>query len=121
MIYYVATPYTKFSEGIWPAYKEAARVTGGLLARGINVFSPIAHSHPLAVYGGIDPLDHQFWMNADQPYMDMCGALIVVTMPGWDKSKGVATEIFEFGKRDKPIFYCDPVTLRLSDAPVVTP
>lgn len=116
-MYYVATPYTKYHEGIWPAYKEAARVTGRLIAQGMAVFSPIVHSHPLAFYGDLDPLDHQFWMKVDQPYMDMCDVLIVVTMKGWDESKGVAAEIFEFSKRGKTVVYCDPVTLEISDIP----
>lgn len=117
--YHVATPYTKYHAGIWPAYKEAARITGNLLKRGYDVFSPIVHSHPLAFYGDIDPLDHKFWMAVDAPFMAGCDALIVVTMPGWNESDGVAAEIFEFKKRGKPIFYCDPATFDLSEhAPI---
>lgn len=115
-MYYMASPYTRYHEGIWQAYKEAARIAGKLAAAGLNVYSPIVHCHPLAVYGGIDPLNHQFWMKADAPFVAICEGLIVAKMPGWQESKGVTFEVQEFVTVRKPIYFLDPATLELTPA-----
>lgn len=115
LLYYLATPYTKYRAGIWPAYKEAARIAGRLTAIGLNVYSPIAHSHPLAVYGGIDPLDHDLWMRVDAPFVAICGALIVAKMDGWRDSKGVTIEIESFATAGKPIFSVEPNSLVITE------
>lgn len=114
-LYYLATPYTKYHAGIWPAYKEAARIAGRLTALGISLYSPIAHSHPLAVYGGIDPLDHSFWMRVDARFVAICDALIVAKMNGWDESKGITIEIAAFATAGKPIFTVEPDSLVITE------
>jgi len=116
-VIYLATPYTKYQAGIWPAYKEAARIAGGLLKLGHDVYSPIAHSHPLAVYGGLDPLDGALWQRVDAPFLAMCDECVVALMDGWQESAGVAHEIAEFRKAGKRVRYLDPPTLELRDAP----
>lgn len=110
-LYYLASPYTRYEHGIWPAYKEAARLAGKLALAGAQVYSPIVHSHPLAIYGEIDPLNHRFWMEVDKPFVVMCKGLIVAKMAGWEDSKGVLAEIRDFA--DRPMFYLDPVTMEL--------
>jgi hypothetical protein len=117
-LFYMASPFSHYKAGIWPAYKEAARLAGKLAAAGVQCFSPIAHSFPLAIYGEIDPLNHKFWMEIDKPFVAMCKGLIVAKMPGWEESKGIAVEIAEFA--DRPTFYLDPVTLELTGEGVVT-
>jgi hypothetical protein len=57
---YLATPYSKFSGGINMAFVEASIFAARLLALGVKIYSPIAHTHPLAIYGNIDPLDLTF-------------------------------------------------------------
>lgn len=118
MIWYLATPYTKYPAGIWPAYKEAARIAGALCGAGINVYSPIAHSHPLAIYGGVDPLDHDLWKRVDAPFVDICGGLIVAMMTGWETSAGITHEIAEFTAAGKPVRHLDPATMALSEMAV---
>lgn len=113
-LYYLATPYSRYKDGIWPAYKVAARLAGRLVAQGLNIYSPIAHSHPLAIYGGVDPLDHDLWMRIDAPFVSVCGGLIVGTMDGWRDSKGVTHEIGEFVRARKPVYQVDPTTLEIA-------
>lgn len=92
-LYYMASVYTQFPKGLEQAYIEASKSAAMLLKRGLNVFSPIAHSHPIALYGGIDKIDHDFWMRLDIAILDECAGLLVVMMPGWRESKGIAAEI----------------------------
>lgn len=103
MLYYVATPYSKYAAGIDEAFKDACRATAILIGRGLNVYSPIAHTHPIALYGGIDPLDHTIWMALDHHMMKAADGCIVLMMPGWKESKGVQIEIDTFKQMGKPI------------------
>jgi hypothetical protein len=48
-------------------------------------------------------------MAQDRPFMDLCHMLVVVTMDGWKKSRGVTEEIETFRKAGKPILYMDPI------------
>lgn len=113
---YMATPYTKYKDGIECAFKDASALAARLLVRGVKVYSPIAHTHPLAVYGGLDPLDHKIWLPFDEAMMRACAALVVAQMDGWRESYGVLHEIKFFAEQRKPVFYLDTVTLRVADA-----
>lgn len=103
MLWYLATPYSKYKDGIQAAFEEACRAAAYLMKMGDHVYSPIAHSHPIAMIGGLDPLDHDMWMALDEKAMRGCDGLIVLKMDGWDQSKGVGIEIDAFAKAGKPI------------------
>jgi hypothetical protein len=115
--WYVATCYTKHEHGIHVAHIDACKVTAALLTRGVQVFSPIAHSHGIALYGGIDPLSHAIWLPADKPMMDAAHGLIVVKMKNWLQSYGIGKEIEEFRKAGKPVAYLDLETMTCRDGP----
>ena len=59
--------------------------------RGEMVFSPIVHSHPLAVMGVEGGWD--FWREFDLRMLSMCDAVRVLCLPGWGQSRGVIEEI----------------------------
>lgn len=101
--WYLATPYSKYPQGIEAAFQCACSAAARLIERGVNVYSPIAHTHPIAMNGGLDPLDHTIWMPLDEPMMRAAHGLFVLEMPGWDTSKGVAEEIAHFKAAGKPI------------------
>lgn len=107
-LWYLATPYSAFPYGINEAAKTAALLSANLLLRGENVYSPIVHSHFICSVSGIDAYDHDFWMRADQPFMERCTGLIVGMLPTWSKSKGVAMEVEYFKREKKPVRYFDP-------------
>lgn len=106
---YLATPYSKLE--LVKAFEDAARIAAALLSSGMKVYSPIAHTHPLAIYGHLDPLDHSIWLPFDEAMMRVCDALIVAHMSGWDESVGIAHEIAFFAHADKPIFDLNPDTM----------
>jgi hypothetical protein len=110
---YLATPYSKYERGIEAAFIEASKLAARLIKSGVTVYSPIVYSHPVAIHGGIDPLDQQFWYDFDQAMMEKCDVLIIAHMDGWEQSTGIAHEVAFFQERWRPIFDLDPVTLRM--------
>ena len=111
---YLATPYSKYHRGQDEAFIAAANIAGRLIARGLDVFSPIVHGHPLAVYGGVPQFDAALWERVNRPYLEWCDELYVATMPGWQDSKGIAHEIKYFADNGLPISNVDPVTLAIT-------
>ncbi len=101
--WYLATPYSGYPDGIEAAFQEASAAAASLIERGIRVYCPIAHTHPIAIYGNLDPKDHSIWLPADGPFMDAAAGLIVVQMKGWEESKGITEEIIRFREAGKPV------------------
>ena len=112
---YVGTPYTKYPAGIEEAFRDACSITADLLRSGLRVYSPIAHTHPIAIYGNIDPLDYEIWLPFDAAIMKASDAMIVVKMETWEKSHGVKHEIETFTAAGKPVFYLDPWSMEISN------
>lgn len=102
---YLATPYSKYKKGIHLAFVEASVFAARLMQQGVKVYSPIAHTHSLAVYGNIDLLNHEIWLPFDHALMSLCEALLVVEMDGWKESKGIQYEIEFFNSKQRPVFY----------------
>ena len=104
-MFYLGTPYTLYPLGREEAFRMACRVAARLLRAGIDVVSPIAHSHSIAVHGDIDPKDGEFWLRADWPLMEAAKGLIVYQAQGWRESVGLRKEIEYFERAGKPIVY----------------
>lgn len=115
--WYVATPYSKYGDGIDIAFEDACLATAFLINKGLNAFSPIVHSHPLCTVGGLNPFDFKLWMKVDKELMDGAAGLIVIEMDGWKESVGVQEEIQEFKKQDKAIYYLGESGGKLHDQP----
>jgi hypothetical protein len=108
MFWYLATPYSKYPGGIVRAFSDACREAALLIRAGIPVYCPIAHTHPIAIHGDIDPFDHKIWLAADHTFMESAKGLIVCRLVGWDKSYGIGVEIEHFQKSGKRIVYMIP-------------
>lgn len=117
---YVGTPYTKYPGGIEKAFVDACKLTARLLTAGVNVYSPIAHTHPLAIYGDLDPLDHKIWLPFDSAMMAKADAMIVAMMEGWETSYGVRHEMETFAANGKQIFFLEPNSLEITFGSKVT-
>lgn len=106
---YLATPYTRYPGGHDAAFELACQSAAVFLAAGIPVFSPIAHSHPIARHMLSEQLfDHDLWVQIDAPMLAACDAMIVVTADGWRESRGVQHEIAMFERDGKSIVYWAP-------------
>lgn len=106
--WYIATPYSKYPGGLENATQVACKETAHLISHGVNCFSPIAHTHYVALYGELDPYDHAIWLPNDQPMMNAAHGVIVMKMEGWEESYGIAEEIKYFTEAGKPIVYLEP-------------
>jgi hypothetical protein len=110
--WYLATPYSKFVSGIGDAFELACKSASLLVRAGVPVFSPIAHSHPIALYGFLDPLDHAVWLPADDPFMRAACGLLVVKAQGWDESFGIGEEVKAFAAMGKPVRHVSSFDLK---------
>ena len=114
---YLATPYGKYPYGIEAAFRDAAVLAARLLRAGMLVYSPIAHTHPIAIYGDIPPTDNSIWLPFDETMMRLAKTLVVAKMVSWEFSSGIAHEIKFFTEQAKPIYFLEPETLELSKEP----
>jgi hypothetical protein len=116
---YLASPYSKYAPALDYACDVVCIVAARLMRVGVQVYSPIAHSHTIATRGGLDPLDGPFYVAHNKHEQDLCDLLLVVTMDGWDESDGIKGEFAHAwlmnGKQD--VRYIDPDTMQVS-APV---
>ena len=110
---YLGSPYTHYPDGIDSAFKDVARLASKLLVQDINVYSPIAHGHPIAIHGELDPLDHSIWLKFDEAIMKKADALLVARMPSWKTSRGLHHEIEHFMAAEKPVYLVNPETLEI--------
>jgi hypothetical protein len=115
---YLATPYWSDDPNLRPdRFILACRIAAKLMLEGHVVFSPIAHSHSVAVHGNLPP-GHDFdWMAQDLPMLRNCQMLLVAMMPGWKESKGIALEIREAAREHIYTEYLDYETMRRSFHP----
>lgn len=91
-LYYLASPYSHSDPLVRESrFHMACDVAGYLMNRGLHVFSPIAHTHPIACRCDL-PKGFDFWESYDRSMLMRCDSLLIVTAPGWRESKGVTAE-----------------------------
>ena len=106
-IIYISGPYTDPDPVVRNQREYALTQAAATSAKyGHIVYSPITHSAPLARMG-LD-LTHEQWMEFDRPFMELCTRCVVVTLPGYDRSKGVVAEIEYFTSAHKPVYFLHP-------------
>ncbi len=105
--WYLATPYSKYPGGLDAAFNAACKVAAKLIGKGELIYSPIAHTHPIASKSWLDPSDHDIWLRLDEPLMHGAKGIIVAKLPTWEISFGVAFEIDWFTKAGRPIRYLE--------------
>jgi nucleoside 2-deoxyribosyltransferase len=97
---YLASPYSHDDPAVrLQRFEAACRAAAILLRNGVLVFSPIAHTHPIALAGDL-PLDWAFWQRFDREMIAACDEVIVLCLDGWASSRGVQAELAiaeEFG------------------------
>lgn len=104
---YLASPYTHPDHAVMEARFDAScRAAGKLMAKGVVVFSPIAHTHPIAVQCEL-PRGWEFWEQFDREFVEASDRLVVLKLDGWDASKGVAAEIKIAEAAGIPVVFCD--------------
>jgi hypothetical protein len=106
---YLAIPYSHEDENVRIERFKIANLEAGLLMiEGHLVFSPISHTHPIALACKL-PLGFDFWEQYDQSFIMWCDEVHVIRLPGWKSSKGVQREIKYAMSIGKKIIYQDPL------------
>ena len=106
---YLASPYSHPLPAVRDLrFRMACDFAARLMAAGDVVYSPIAHSHPIAEY--LPPertLDHDFWMAMDLPVLERADKVLVLRLQGWERSRGVAAEIKHATAKRVPVEFAD--------------
>ena len=102
---YLACPYsheylTVKIGRFWKANEKAAE----LMKQGHIVFSPISHSHPIALQCDL-PGDYHYWKAWNRSFIEWCDQVWILRLEGWKESIGVKGEIEDAAELGKPSFY----------------
>lgn len=104
---YLAIPYSHPDENIRiERFEKANKIASELINQGYFVYSPISHTHPIAMAGTL-PLGWGFWQRYDTTFLEWADEIHVVKMDGWKQSKGVAAEIEIMKSMGKPVQYIE--------------
>lgn len=107
-ITYLACPYSHPDMSIRiNRFEESARAAAHLIHEGSFVYSPITMTHPidLVMAAEGDTMGSDYWVDFDEAFMDVCCEMIILTIPGWAESQGIAREIAYFESAQKPVRY----------------
>lgn len=107
---YLASPYSHKDPFVreW-RYLRTMRELGRLLRRGLIVYSPIVHCHELAKIADL-PRDAKFWERYNFRMIDAASQLLVLMLPGWEESVGIADEVKHAEETKKHILYIEEST-----------
>ena len=112
---YLASPYSHPCPVVrYTRFTAVCRQAAEMLRCGIPVFSPIAHSHAIAAHDL--PLDWTFWQRFDRQFIEICSEMWVLTMDGWQESRGVQAEIALARVLEKPVVLVEPMNDQTPDA-----
>ena len=90
---YVASPYSDPSPVVREhRYECVSHFVGLGLKVGHIMYSPIVHCHEIALKQSL-PTDAEFWGKYNFGMLRLASELLVLCLPGWEVSKGVAKEI----------------------------
>lgn len=90
---YLASPYSAPTpEQREQRFLEACRAAAYLMKHGYVVFSPIAHTHPIAINNEL-PKGWDFWSRQDGELLKRMDMVLVLCLEGWSESVGVQAEI----------------------------
>lgn len=90
---YLACPYSHPDPDVRERrFRAVNKAAGVLMKKGMLVFSPISHTHPIAVDCDL-PKGWDFWHQYDRAFIEASERMFVLMLDGWQQSIGVAAEI----------------------------
>lgn len=102
---FISIPYEKQKE---LSYKTACTVAAKLLEAGNAVIAPVIEGHAIETELDRQVLPNKRWIwQQSLELLRRCNVVVVVTLPGWGESEGVAQEIQLANRLDIPVMYCD--------------
>lgn len=90
---YLACPYSHEDKMVMEErFKAVNKLAASLMGEGYYIFSPISHTHPIAIEGAL-PRGWEYWEGYDRTIIKACKGLCVFKLNGWKESVGVQAEI----------------------------
>jgi len=127
---YLATPYSRLALDpagafSFPLATKAARravlALRDVTLAGVGAISPIVQSHAIiasmwheaegdegARQVAAFALDAAYWERVNRPHLNVCRAIYVPAVPGWDRSTGIAVEVEAMLARNRPVMIAVP-------------
>lgn len=89
---YLASPYSHPNPEVMHArYLAVSAECAALLRQHDWTYSPIVHCHELARLHGL-PTDFEYWKRYNRAMLSSACSLHILTIPGWEESRGVSSE-----------------------------
>jgi hypothetical protein len=106
--WYLASPYSHSLAAVrTERFILARRATSWALSQRFWLYSPIVHCHEITLVEGL-PTDAKYWQDYNHTMIDASQGVIVLRIPGWSASVGVAEEISYCRGLGKPIGEINP-------------
>lgn len=104
-ILYLASPYGHEDPKVREKRFHHVNVcASAFLRRGIHVFSPISHGHPISEATGLAS-DWQFWKHHARLMLERSAAMVIFAIDGWAESIGVQEETRIANSLGLPVFF----------------
>ena len=113
---YLMSSYTSHPGGFEEAQKDALVITAQLTLAGLVVFAPIAYGPGLEEVmkkladiedGDTYLQSHEFWMPICERFYQRADYAILAMTPGWNRSKGIAIELYALSRSATPVHVLD--------------
>jgi hypothetical protein len=105
---YLAVPYSHPDPAVRiERFLAANQAAGSLMSAGEVVFSPISHTHPIAVQCEL-PKGWEYWQHFDREFIAISSKVLVLKIDGWQESVGIAAEIAIAAELGIPVEYLEP-------------
>ena len=103
---FLASPYTHNDEAVMIfRYEAALAAASELINEGNIIFSPIVHSHPIAVTYNL-PRDYSFWQAYTNSFiLHWAEVFSILRLQDWEHSVGIKDESVLARKVNLPIYY----------------
>lgn len=105
---YLASPYTHKDPSVMEArFNKVTAVSAQLINRGLVIYSPIMHFHPIAVRHEL-PRDFAFWKEVNLQILKRCDSLWILDLIGLYESRGVTEERIFAQQQGIPVTTINP-------------
>lgn len=106
---YLAGPYSHADPKVRAArFQALTQVAARLMNEGHVVHSPITHGHTIHLRHTM-PETWDFWRVQSLRMLEQAALMVVVMIPGWEESTGVAAEIEHAEALGIPVVYVEMV------------
>ena len=90
---YLASPYSSEDDDLMERrYRLVLEFLAKCAEEHLVIYSPIAHWHPIAKLYDL-PRGEKYWRFNNREMIYLCTQLLVLNLPGWRDSVGVARDI----------------------------